>query len=137
MIIRDDTISQALRSSSLLDRRTENLVRKYMPSKAAIADMTDILTALADPSRLKIVSALAVTEMCVTDLANILGINQTTLSHQLRLLRSANLVTCKKQGKVVFYSISNAIIHDLLLSVSRLALSEPPVNEFEVRSEED
>ncbi|MBO5714747.1 MAG: helix-turn-helix transcriptional regulator, partial [Clostridia bacterium] len=69
----------------------------------------------SDYTRLRIISSLAVTEMCVSDLSNLLKLNQTTVSHQLRLLKNLNAVKTKRQGKVVFYSLRNDIIGDVLL----------------------
>lgn len=118
MIIREET--NDLRTTTLLDPRAESLVRKYMPSYGALEQMSAVFTALADTGRLKIVSALSVSEMCVSDLSAVLGVNQTTLSHQLRFLRSAEIVTCKKQGKIVFYSIAKPLINDLMLIAAKI-----------------
>jgi DNA-binding transcriptional ArsR family regulator len=60
--------------------------------------------------------ALALSEMCVSDLSNILGINQTTLSHQLKMLKNQNLVNSRRDGKIILYSASNYVINDLMLS---------------------
>ena len=69
----------------------------------------------ADYTRVKILSALAISELCVTDLSRILEINQTTVSHQLRFLRSAGIVKSVRQGKIVFYSLTDESINDVLL----------------------
>lgn len=63
----------------------------------------------------KILSALAISELCVTDISRILDLNQTTVSHQLRFLKSAGIVKCCRQGKVIFYSLTNDSINDVLL----------------------
>lgn len=126
MIIRPETMT-GVRTAVLLDPRTESLVRKYMPSVGALADIADVLDALADPGRLRIVSALSVTEMCVSDLAGVLDVNQTTLSHQLRVLRAAGVVGCKKQGKVAFYSLACDSLGELMLIVSKLAATRRPL----------
>lgn len=115
-----NSLNSKERSVTLLDKRTEDTVRKYMPQGSILEGMSTVFTAFADPGRLRIISALSVSEMCVSDLSVILGINQTTLSHQLRFLKSANVVGCKKQGKVVFYYLSRPLIHDLMLIASRL-----------------
>ena len=65
------------------------------------------LSSIADATRVRILSALAITEMCVTDISRVLEINQTTVSHQLRLLKNLNAVTTKRQGKIVFYALNN------------------------------
>ncbi len=120
MVIREDVMPGSLRAATLLDPRSEALVRKYMPKGATLDEMSAVFTAFADPGRLRIISALSVSEMCVGDLSAVLGINQTTLSHQLRFLRSANIVSCKKQGKVVFYSLAKPLILDLMLIAAKL-----------------
>ena len=68
--------------------------------------------ALSDVTRLKILSALTVSSMCVTDLSTLTALNQTTVSHQLRILRTARIVDCKRQGKVMFYSLSERYPQD-------------------------
>ena len=60
-------------------------------------------------------SALAISDMCVTDLAVVLNLNQTTVSHQLRLLRDLGAVKYKRQGKILFYSLKNDLISEVLL----------------------
>ncbi len=104
----------------LLDPRAEALVEKYLPSHAALSGTAEAFAALADTGRLRIVSALSVSEMCVSDMSALIGVNQTTLSHQLRMLRSAGIVRCRKQGKVVFYSLASPDVAELMLLVTRL-----------------
>lgn len=60
-------------------------------------------------------SALAISEMCVTDLSRVLGINQTTVSHQLRLLKNLGIVKCERYGKIIFYSLINDTVNDVML----------------------
>ncbi len=81
-----------------------------MPSDGALAALSGFFDALSDATRLKILCALSVSSMCVTDLAALTGLNQTTCSHQLRILRTSGVVSVKRQGKVMFYSISDGSI---------------------------
>ena len=120
MLIREDILPGQQRAATLLDPRTESLVRKYLPTNAALDEMAAVFAAFADPGRLKIISALSVTEMCVGDLSAVLDINQTTLSHQLRTLRAAGIVSYKKQGKVVFYSLSCPLILEFMLTSTKI-----------------
>ena len=60
-------------------------------------------------------SALSISEMCVTDLSQVLEINQTTISHQLRILKNLSIVKIRRQGKVIFYSLRNEILNEILL----------------------
>lgn len=64
---------------------------------------------------MRILSALAISELCVTDISRVLDINQTTVSHQLRYLKNLGIVTCSRLGKVIFYSLKNEIVNDVLL----------------------
>lgn len=120
MIVKEDNIFGKERRTTLLDPRSEALVEKYLPSHAALLDTAEAFAALADTGRLRIVSALSVCEMCVSDMSALIGVNQTTLSHQLRMLRSAGIVKCRKQGKVAFYSLASADVSELMLLVTRL-----------------
>lgn len=99
----------------LLDKRTQNLVNSYVPSGELLEELVCFFTIFADATRLKMISALAITEMCVTDLSRILRLNQTTVSHQLRLLKNLGAVHIKRQGKVIFYSLKNETLNEVLL----------------------
>ena len=99
----------------MLDRRMQTLVNDYVPTDEVLNDLVDFFTIFSDYTRLKMISALAITEMCVSDISTILGINQTTVSHQLRLLKNLNAVTSRRVGKVVFYSLKNDILSEVLL----------------------
>lgn len=99
----------------LIDRKTLELVRSYVPEENALAAMSEFFSALGDGTRLKIISALSITEMCVTDISLSLGINQTTVSHQLRNLRSIGAVKLRRQGKVAFYSLRDDTLLEIML----------------------
>ncbi len=99
----------------LLDKRTESIVNDYVPDNETLNDLVNFFSVFADLTRLKIISALSITEMCVTDISRTLFINQTTVSHQLRLLKNYGAVTSRREGKIIFYSIKNEILNDVLL----------------------
>ncbi len=69
--------------------------------------------ALADPTRVRIVSALIKTELCVCDIAALLGITQSAISHQLRQMKDLRLVKARKSGRIVYYSLDDQHIIDL------------------------
>ncbi len=94
----------------LLDSLTAAKVENNLPSANSLGMLADFFDALSDVTRLKIVSALAVSTMCVTDLSRLTAINQTTVSHQLRILKSARIVDSTRQGKVLFYSLKEGEI---------------------------
>ena len=99
----------------LLDKRTQSLIEDYVPQGEILEGVVCFFSVFADYTRVKILSALAISELCVTDLSRILDINQTTVSHQLRFLKSAGIVKCFRQGKIVFYSLVDDTINDVIL----------------------
>lgn len=99
----------------LLDKRLQGMIKEYVPSGEILDDLVCFFSIFSDYTRLRIISALAISEMCVTDIADVLCLNQTTVSHQLRFLKNLNAVKTKRQGKVVFYSLRNEILNDVLL----------------------
>ena len=99
----------------LLDKRLQGLVSDYVPSGEILDDLVSFFSIFSDYTRLKMISALAISEMCVSDLSTLLGLNQTTVSHQLRLLKNLNAVKTNRQGKVVFYSLRNETLNEILL----------------------
>lgn len=99
----------------LLDRRTKDLVKEYVPDGDVLDSITCFFSIFADPTRVKMLSALAISEMCVTDLSRVLEINQTTISHQLRLLKNLGIVKSERQGKIIFYSLVNDTVNDVML----------------------
>jgi DNA-binding transcriptional ArsR family regulator len=78
------------------------------------ADVAELFTLLADPTRLRLLAALASGELCVCDLAVATGINRTTVSHQLRTLREGRIVRSRREGRVVFYALDDDHVRDLL-----------------------
>ena len=99
----------------LLDKRLQTMVLDYVPQGEILEDLVCFFSIFSDYTRLRMISALAISEMCVSDLCGLLKLNQTTVSHQLRLLKNLNAVTTKRQGKVIFYSLRSEILSDVLL----------------------
>lgn len=87
----------------------------YLPDKNSTQKIARFFSLFADSSRVRLLSALAISPLCVTDIANILNMNQTTVSHQLRILRDMDVVVCERYGKVLKYKISNPKINEILL----------------------
>lgn len=99
----------------LLDKRMQSLVTDYVPDQSLLSRLVDFFTIFSDQTRLKMVAALSITEMCVTDISNVLNINQTTVSHQLRLLKNLGAVNMRRQGKIILYSLKDELLSDVLL----------------------
>lgn len=99
----------------LLDKRLQGMINDYVPNGEILDDLVCFFSIFSDYTRLKMIFALAISEMCVSDLSKLLKLNQTTVSHQLRFLKNLNAVKTRRQGKVVFYSLRNETLNDVLL----------------------
>ena len=104
-----------MQDTMLLDRRTKDLVKEYVPEGDVLDSIVCFFSIFPDPTRVRMLSALAISEMCVTDLSRVLEINQTTVSHQLRLLKNLGIVKSERQGKIIFYSLINDTVNDVML----------------------
>lgn len=92
----------------------ENKINKNMLSDELIYDVADFYKVFGDSTRIKILYTLLDREMCVGELADELNINQSAISHQLRVLRQNDLVKFRKEGKTVIYSIDDEHVSVLL-----------------------
>ena len=104
-----------MQETMLLDRRTKDLVKEYVPEGDVLDSIVCFFSIFADPTRVRMLSALAISEMCVTDLSRVLEINQTTDSHQLWLLKNLGIVKSDRHGKIIFYSLVNDTVNDVML----------------------
>ena len=95
------------------DFKEEILLKNYMPDIETLKNMSSIFQALSDFTRLKIVILLIMKPFCVGDITSILNINQTTISHQLKILKSLGIVDFDRQGKNVIYYIKNPNIETI------------------------
>ena len=95
------------------------LARKGLADEQIIVEMAETFKVLGDQTRLKIVLGLSKQELCVLDIASVVGMSESAVSHQLRLLKSLRLVKQRKDGKMVFYSLDDEHIEDLLRVASR------------------
>lgn len=91
-----------------------NQVKKEEPNKEEIQKVSDMFKLFADNTRLRIICSILNTELCVCDLCELLELNQSTVSHQLKLLRNANLVKYRREGKQIFYSLQDAHIEEII-----------------------
>lgn len=82
-------------------------VMKNMPEEETLYDLAELFKIFGDTTRIKILNVLLESEMCVCDIAYVLNMKQSAISHQLRVLKSARLVKFRKEGKVVFYSLDD------------------------------
>jgi ArsR family transcriptional regulator, lead/cadmium/zinc/bismuth-responsive transcriptional repressor len=87
---------------------------RTIPEDAMVYALAETFQALSDPTRVRIITALAHQELTVSDLAAALGMTGSAISHQLRLLRNQRLVKFRKQGKAAYYTLDDPHIHNLV-----------------------
>jgi DNA-binding transcriptional ArsR family regulator len=93
--------------------------RKALSPEREIVALAETFRNLGDPTRVKILQALTVEELCVCDLAKLLGVSESATSHQLRVLRSQRLVRFRKEGKMAYYSLDDEHINTLMREALR------------------
>ena len=97
---------------SIHDEAVED-VKKNMITREQAEKLAETFKVLGDPNRLKLINALARRELCVCDIAFVLGMSTSAVSHQLRILRSLRLVKYRKKGKQVYYTLDDEHILNL------------------------
>lgn len=85
-----------------------------MPDEDEIYDLSDLFKVFGDSTRLKILFVLFEQEMCVCDLAEILNMTQSAISHQLKVLKQSKLVTNRREGKSIFYSLADDHVRSII-----------------------
>lgn len=91
-----------------------NKVMTQMPPEETLYDLAELYKVFGDTTRIRILYALFESELCVNDMAQLLGLSQTAVSHQLRVLKNNKLVTFRKEGKIVFYSLSDDHVRSII-----------------------
>ena len=99
--------------------------RRALAGETALARMARTFRTLGDPTRAKVVLALSVEELCVTDLARLLATTPSVISHQLRVLRDRGLVRARRQGKSIYYALDDAHVRHLFREGMRRARHAP------------
>ena len=91
-----------------------NEVKMIMPEDEIIYDLAELFKVFADSTRMKIIYALMEGELCVCDIAGIVGTTQSAISHQLRILKQSKLVKYRKEGKIIYYSLDDEHISQIV-----------------------
>ena len=89
-------------------------VQEEMPEEEILYDLAELFKVFGDSTRIKILYVLFQSEMCVCDIAQLLNMSQSAISHQLRVLKQAQLVKYRREGKTVFYSLAVAHVNTIL-----------------------
>lgn len=96
-----------------IDKKKVSAVKKRMKPEMTMQRLAETFKVLGDATRTKIIFALSQEELCVCDIANLLGTTKSAVSHQLRVLRNMKLVRYRKDGKMAFYSLDDEHIKNL------------------------
>jgi len=99
----------------LLSERNKRVILDALPMESDISKLADYFQNFSDSTRIKILTCLAMSNMCVNDISNLLGINQTTISHQLKQLKDQNIVSYKRDGKILVYYLLNNNVNNMMM----------------------
>jgi len=106
-------------AGELCDGRHEHLFNKEeffetMPPEEELADMAELFKVFGDSTRIKILYTLSKNEMCVCDIASLIGMTQPAVSYQLKVLKQAGLVKNRRDGKTIFYSLADSHVETII-----------------------
>ncbi len=99
---------------TVIHEETVSKVRESMPEEGVLERSADFFKIVGDRTRIRILHALFHSEMCVCDIAVLLDMNQSAISHQLRVLKQSGLVKYRREGKIVFYSLDDEHVMNIL-----------------------
>lgn len=102
-----------------MDSKKVERARKILPKGDECNKISEIFKALGDPNRLKVVKALTAGELCSSDVAKIMEMENSTVSHQLKYLRSSGIIASRKEGKYIYYRIENECVKKLFALVEK------------------
>lgn len=99
---------------TFIDEKKVKTVKKKLPNNSLINELSETFKSLSDFTRLKILLSLAEDELCVCDIAALTEVSVSAISHQLRLLKNNRLVSHRKEGKMVYYSLDDEHINNIV-----------------------
>ena len=99
--------------STIVNQNVVDQVTKSLPDEEILYDVAELFKVFGDSTRIKIICALFESEMCVYDLAAALQMTQSAISHQLRILKTANLVKFRRDGKMLYYSLDDEHVQQI------------------------
>lgn len=101
------------------DSKTIERAKRILPKGNECGKISDIFKALGDPNRLKVVKALTAGELCSSDVAQIMEMENSTVSHQLKYLKNSGIISSRKEGKFIYYKIENECVKKLFALVEK------------------
>ena len=97
-----------------LDEQTLQRLQDDLPDDEVLYDLAELFRVFGDTTRIKVLYALFESELCVNDIAQVVGISQSAVSHQLRLLKANKLVKFRRDGKTVYYSLDDDHVRSMI-----------------------
>ena len=91
-----------------------NMVRHELPTDELLCDLADLFKVFGDTTRMKILFSLFESELCVCAIAELLGMAQSAISHQLKVLKNNKLVDCRREGKTIFYFLADDHVRSII-----------------------
>ncbi len=110
-----DSMSELTESRPIINNELVESMSQRLIDERSLMNLADFFKLFADESRLKILYLLTMNEMCVSDIAATLGMNQSTVSHQLKTLRNSRIVKYRREAKIVYYSLDDDHIGQIIL----------------------
>lgn len=92
----------------------DHIKKSLIPEDETLYKLADLFKVFGDPTRIRILYTLSVEELCVCDIADVLGMTQSAISHQLRILKQMSLVKFRRDGKTVYYSLADSHVSTIL-----------------------
>lgn len=90
-------------------------VRNLLPDEDCVDKLALYFQSFADQTRIKILSALSIRDLCVNDLSRVLNINQTTISHQLKTLKEQEMIAYRREGKILVYHLKSQNVNEIMM----------------------
>jgi len=106
-----------------------NKVRHELPTDELLCDLADLFKIFGDTTRIKILYSLLESEMCVCAIAELLGMGQSAISHQLKILKNADLVGKRREGKTIIYFLSDDHVRNIVAQGFEHLIEEEPKEE--------
>ena len=97
-----------------LKKGQAELMNQRALDEDVLFDLAELFKIFGDSNRIRILYALSGTELCVSDIAQVLGLSVSAVSHQLRILKASKLVRCRREGKIIFYMLDDDHVSDII-----------------------
>lgn len=109
-----EELNEEFQEQNIIRLELVDEIKKNLIDDDRIIDIAELFKVFADSTRMKIICSLQQKELCVGEISYITGVSQSAISHQLRVLKQAKLVKYRKEGKIVYYSLDDEHIDDIV-----------------------